>query len=196
MENLQFPTHLLTGKYKTFHCIKLGFLYSQGGIWFLSIRARRGPSRWVFRCLLSGTDARPSVFPGCAWRKAGCCRREAPLTEIAQICPALWQVQGTRYLKSGPLCGAAGEAPLCMASTGGSRDISNKKAKESLFHPRHQRALSWWVTVKALRKTPSWQFSLLLVKNQCLAIGVRWVGGGLLQHLWALGGGMLVSLSG
>ena len=40
-----------------------------------------------------------------------------------------------------------------MASTGGSRDISNKKCKESLFHPRHQRALSWWVTVKALKST-------------------------------------------
>lgn len=152
MENLQFPTHLVTGKYKTFHRIKLGFLYSQGGIWFLSIRVRRGPSRWVFRCLLSGTDARPSVFPGCARRKAGCCRREAPLTKIAQSCPALWQVQGTRHLKSGPLLRAAGEAPLCVASTGSSRDISNKKGKESLFHPRHQRALSWWVAVKALKK--------------------------------------------
>lgn len=43
------------------------------------------------------------------------------------------QTQSTRDLKHCPFCSATGVAPLCMASTGGSRDISNNRGKESLY---------------------------------------------------------------
>ena len=196
MENLPFPTHFITGKYKTFNHIKLSFLSSQGGIWFLSIRVRRGPSWRVFRCLLSRTDARLSVFPVWAQRKPGCLRRgihcdqnctELPCTEA-----------GTGHWVSSvwsPLQGYE-EAPLCTESTGGSRDISSKKGKESLFHPRHQRAPSWWVTGKALKSTIVAIFSAACEGSEPRD-GVRCVWGGLPQHLlWALRVGTLGSLTG
>lgn len=44
------------------------------------------------------------------------------------------QSQSTRDLKHCPSCSATGAAPLCMASTGASRDINNRD-KDSLFCP-------------------------------------------------------------
>lgn len=133
MENLQFPTHLLIEKYKIFYYIQLGFLCLQGGIWFLSIRARRGPTKDA-RC--SGTES-----VSLSTEKAGLLQEETPAPEIGQSCPALWQEQGTRYLKFDPSLRATGETSLCMASTGGSRDISNKKVK-SLFSPQNTKGRS------------------------------------------------------
>lgn len=69
------------------NCRWFFFFCSQRGILFVSVRARRGASWWSLRCLLSGTIAILSIFPGCAERKLGCPRREAPTVRITQNYP-------------------------------------------------------------------------------------------------------------